>query len=364
LLRTINREARQIHDAATAYATGVGRDLAQDALAYVGQRKKQAEQAALFRNASDAADAEKRSLDDIIQQATADIEAVSSASGQAAPFHAAVACAEIVCLKRGGAVALRKFAGERLPDRALVELVRADRLREMARSLEQRAAAVIAFRDKLAPHMSKLSRGRRLAPSKAVNIDLADLEGKWAAMKAGLESGREAMAAMHAIDRELGSAWFDAHASRAGTTIVNGGDDWWDTIGILYIANSIGAQPLAAPAAGMFPDLSPDAIRAVCDHLAPELAASLAECRLPNTGSHAPHTSIDAPGASSHAAVALPHAGADIHHALVAASATNVAVAVDVPSFSVDVPDFSVHVPDISVDLSVSSFDGGSSHSF
>jgi len=174
------------------------------------------------------------------------------------------------------------------------------------------------------------------------------------------------MAAMRAIDGELGSAWFDAHAARAGATIANGGhDSWWDTIGILYILNAIGEQPHAAPAAAMFPDLSPDAIHAVCHHLAPELAASLVECRLPDAGGHVPHTSIDVPGASSHAAVALPDAG-DIHHALSAASAINVdvAVTVDVPSVSVDVPDFSVHVPDITVDVSVSSFDGGHSHSF
>jgi hypothetical protein len=274
-------------------------------------------------------------------------------------------CAETVCLERNGAVALRRLAGERLPAAALAELVRAGRLRELARSLEQRAVAVIAFRDKLAPHMSKLSRGRRLAPSKSVNIDLADLEDKWAAMKAGLEAGREAMAAMCAIDRELGSAWFDARAARARTTIANDDEGWWDTIGTLYVANAICGQPLAAPAAGMFPGLSPDAIRAVCHHLVPELAASLAECHFPNAGDHVPHTFIDVPGvSSSHAAVALPDAGAAIHHAVAAASDIDVAVTVEVLSFSVDVPDVSVHVPDISVDVSVSSFDSGSSYSF
>jgi len=366
LRRLIDKEGRQIREAAAAYTARLGHDLMQDAHTYAAQREKEVEQASLFRDVAEAADAERRRLNDVIRHTTADIEAVTSFAGQAAPFNAALTCAETVCLKRAGAIALRSVAGERLPAAALAELVRADRLRELARGLEQRVAGVIAFRDKLTPHMSKLSRGRRLAPSKAVNIDLADLEGKWAAMKAGLESGREAMAAMRAIDGELGSAWFDAHAARAGATIANGGhDSWWDTIGILYILNAIGEQPHAAPAAAMFPDLSPDAIHAVCHHLAPELAASLAECRLPDAGGHVPHTSIDVPGASSHAAVALPDAG-DIHHALSAASAINVdvAVTVDVPSVSVDVPDFSVHVPDITVDVSVSSFDGGHSHSF
>jgi hypothetical protein len=96
LLRMINREARQIHDAASAYATLVGRDLVQDALGYVGQRKKQAEQATLFRDAVAAADTERRRLDDIIQRATADIEAASSPAGQAAAFHAALPFSEAV----------------------------------------------------------------------------------------------------------------------------------------------------------------------------------------------------------------------------------------------------------------------------
>jgi len=159
---------------------------------------------------------------------------------------------------------------------------------------------------------------------------------------------------------------FESHAPSAGAAVAVGDDgSWWATLGTLYVLNVMCEHPSAAPAAAMFPDLTPDRLHAVCQALAPDLAASLAACHVPGGSGHVPHTSIDLPDTSAHAAITPSGLAADLHHVVpVDLSAINVdvTVTVDVPSFTVDVPDFSVHVPHI--DVSVSGFDAGHSHSF
>jgi hypothetical protein len=164
---------------------------------------------------------------------------------------------------------------------------------------------------------------------------------------------------------QASAAGVDGRAPRVEAAIASSNDgSWWVSIATLYLLNSICERPDAAAVAGMTPDLNPDTLRAVCHDLAPDLAASLAACYLPDIQHHVPHTSIDIPGALAHADV-VPGGAVDAHHLMAATSAIDVGAAVmaHVPDVAVNVPDVAVDVRHITVDVSVSSFDRSHSHS-